>query len=96
MKRDDLLAHLSSLPADADIGVQLGDAHLDITDVSAWGDGAFVALECHEADLRDVMTEWRLRVDRRQGMTSNSPDCTGTHPHPATGSVYLVCSSQLA
>jgi hypothetical protein len=69
MKRDDLLAQLSCLPADADIGVQLGDAHLDIAGVSAWGNGAFVALECHEADLRDVLSEWGLRAGRREPIT---------------------------
>lgn len=68
MKRDDLLAHLSSLPADTEIGVQLGDAHLDIAEVSPWGDGAFVALACHEGDLRDVLSEWGISADRREGM----------------------------
>jgi len=72
MKRDELLAHLASLPADTDIGVQLGKAKLDISEVTAWGEGAFVALECHEGDLRDVLTEWGIPADRREELVKKA------------------------
>ncbi|MEV6595465.1 hypothetical protein AB0M36_01220 [Actinoplanes sp. NPDC051346] len=65
MKRDDLLAHLSSFPDDVEIGVRLGNTSLDISAVSAWGKGRFVALECHEGDVHDVMREWGIPADRR-------------------------------
>ncbi|MEV6842583.1 hypothetical protein [Actinoplanes sp. NPDC051411] len=39
MKRSELLRRILALPADADIGVQIGDDHLDISDVVAWGTG---------------------------------------------------------
>jgi len=60
MMRDELLQHIHDLPAEADIGVQVGDGHLDITGVVPWGDGAFAALVCHREDLRDLLREWRL------------------------------------
>ncbi|OJF13321.1 hypothetical protein [Couchioplanes caeruleus] len=65
MKRDDLLKQLSSFPADAEIGVRLGNASLDIPDVSAWGKGQFVAIECHEGDVYDVMREWGVPTGQR-------------------------------
>jgi hypothetical protein len=72
MKRDELLTHLASLPADTDIGVQLGASNLDISEVTAWGEGAFVALGCDESDLRDVLTEWGLPADRREELVKHS------------------------
>lgn len=50
MKRSELLRRILALPADADVGVQIGEEHLDIADVVAWGDGAFGALRCCPAD----------------------------------------------
>jgi hypothetical protein len=64
MNRDELLRHLVTYPPETEIGVQLGDQNLDISDVTAWGGGAFVALECLEVDLRDLLTEWHIPVDR--------------------------------
>jgi hypothetical protein len=58
MMRDELLKQLSAVPENADVGIQLGDDHLDITDLVPWGGGEFVALRCHSADLRDVLLEW--------------------------------------
>lgn len=58
MKRDELLERISALPANVDIGIQVGDEHLDIVDVCPWGDGAFVALRCHAPDIRDVLLAW--------------------------------------
>jgi hypothetical protein len=52
MKRSELLRRIRALPADADVGVQIGD-------VVAWGDGAFGALQCHRADLRDLFLAWK-------------------------------------
>jgi hypothetical protein len=60
MMRDELIQQIATLPADADVGIQLGDDHLDIVEVIAWGDGGFGALRCHPSDLRDVLAEWRL------------------------------------
>ena len=55
MMRDELLQRIAALPADSDVGVQIGDDHLDIADVVPWGDGAFGALRCHASDLRDML-----------------------------------------
>lgn len=38
MMRDELLQRIAALPEDSDVGVQIGDDHLDITDVIPWGD----------------------------------------------------------
>jgi len=66
MMRDDLLNQISALPPDADIGIQIGDDHLDIADVVPWGDDGFAALKCHSGDLRDVLTEWGLPANQRE------------------------------
>jgi hypothetical protein len=65
MMRDDLLKQLSALPPDADVGIQLGDDHLDIAELVPWGEG-FVALTCHSADLRDVLLDWGMPGPRRE------------------------------
>jgi hypothetical protein len=59
MKRRELLQRIAALPPDADVGVQIGDDHLDISDVVAWGEGAFGALRCHRGDLRDLIRAWK-------------------------------------
>jgi hypothetical protein len=64
MKRDELVQQLSDLPPDTDIGIQIGDDHLDIADLVPWGNGGFVALKCHSGDLRDVLSEWGLPAIR--------------------------------
>lgn len=64
MMRDELLKQISALPADADIGIRIGEDHVDIADLASWGDGNFVALTCHSADLRDVLSEWGLPASR--------------------------------
>jgi hypothetical protein len=46
MKRRELLQRIAALPPDADVGVQIGDEHLDISDVVVWGGGTFGALQC--------------------------------------------------
>lgn len=66
MKRDELLHQIAALPADADVGIQLGDDHLDIADVTAWGDGVFGALKCQSSDLRDVLLTWGLSQEQRE------------------------------
>jgi hypothetical protein len=60
MRRHELLQRIAALPEDADIGVQIGGEHLDISDVVTWGDGTFGALQCHRADLRDLFLTWKL------------------------------------
>lgn len=62
MMRDELLQQIAALPADADVGVQIGDDHLDIADVLTWG-GGFGALRCHPNDLRDLRLAWGLPGD---------------------------------
>jgi len=66
MLRDELLKQLSTLPADTNIGVQIGDQHLDVTDLTPWGDEGFVALQCHAGDLRDVLVEWGMPAHKRE------------------------------
>lgn len=66
MMRDELLQQIAALPADADVGIQIGDDHLDIADVLGWGDGSFGALRCHPSDLRDLLVAWRLPCDLRE------------------------------
>lgn len=63
MMRDELLQQIAALPAEADIGIQLGEDHLDIADLVPWGDGEFVGLRCHSVDLLDVLSEWDLPAD---------------------------------
>jgi hypothetical protein len=64
MKRRELLQRIAALPPDADVGVQIGDDHLDISDVVAWGDGTLGALRCHRGDLRDLFRAWEAaRID---------------------------------
>jgi len=65
MLRDELLKQLSALPANAIIGVRIGDGHLDVTDLAPRGDQGFVDLQCHPADLRDVLMEWGLPTNKR-------------------------------
>ena len=65
MMRDELMLQVATLPADADVGVQIGDDHLDIAEVVAWGDGGFGALRCHPNDLRDLLRERRSHNDER-------------------------------
>ncbi|MET3423973.1 hypothetical protein BJ973_003185 [Actinoplanes tereljensis] len=60
MMRDELLRRISGLPAETDIGVRVGDGHLDITDVITWDNGDRGALTCHPPDLRDLLREWDL------------------------------------
>jgi hypothetical protein len=70
MLRDQLLKQLSALPSDAVIGVQIGNEHLDVTDVTPWGDEGFVDLQCDPADLRDVLMEWGLPAHKRQQLVA--------------------------
>lgn len=57
MRRGELIKQLFEFPEEADVGVQLGDDHLDIADVVPWGGGQFVALRYQSADLRDLLLE---------------------------------------
>lgn len=66
MMRNELLHQIAALPADADVGIQLGDDHLDIAGVAAWGDGGFGALKCQPSDLRDVLLAWGLPQEQRE------------------------------
>jgi hypothetical protein len=83
MMRDELLKQISALPPDADIGIQIGDDHLDIADLAPWGDGGFVALTCHSADLRDVLSEWGLPVSQRQWL-----ELSGRREQPVRAQQY--------
>jgi len=65
MMRDELMQQIATLPADADVGIQIGDDHLDIAEVLAWGDGSFGALRCHPNDLRDLLAERGLHNQER-------------------------------
>jgi hypothetical protein len=66
MMRDELLKQIAALRPDADVGIQIGDDHLDIAGLVPWGNGGFVALKCHSADLRDVLVEWGLSAGQRE------------------------------
>jgi hypothetical protein len=70
--RDELLQRIAALPPEADVGVQIGDDHLDIADLVTWGDGNFIALKCHPNDLRDLLLEWGLPDDRRGRIASGA------------------------
>lgn len=74
MMRDELLQRIVALPARVDVGIQVGDAHLDIAEVTTWGDGGFGALRCHSRDLRDVLLDWGLPRDLRRRLAS----CAGS------------------
>jgi hypothetical protein len=81
MMRDDLLNQLSALPPDVDIGIQIGEDHLDIADLVPWGDGGFVALKCHSGDLRDLLSELGMSAHEAGAMGAMSGAAT-----PATES----------
>jgi len=66
MMRDELMQQIATLPADTDVGIQIGDDHLDIAEVIAWGDGRFGALRCHPNDLRDLLASQGVD-DRERG-----------------------------
>jgi len=72
MLRDELLKQLSALPEDANIGVQIGNEHLDVTNLTPWGDEGFVDLQCHTADLRDVLLAWGLPADKRDELVGST------------------------
>lgn len=77
MMRDELLQWIAALPEDSDVGVQIGDEHLDITEVVAWGDSSFGALQCHSGDLRDLLVAWELPRDLRDRLgPSGAPGST--------------------
>lgn len=71
MMRDELLRWIAALPADSDVGVQIGDEPLDIADVIRWGDGTFGALRCRSSDLRDMLVAWELPPDLRERLASS-------------------------
>jgi len=66
MTRDELLQLIAAVPAGTDIGIQLGNEHLDIVDLVPWGDGQFIALKCHPTDLRDLLLAWELPREQRK------------------------------
>jgi hypothetical protein len=84
MKRDELVAYLAALPADTDVGVRLGDAELDISEVAVSvegtaaalefdeGAGTFAVLACDEGDFRDVLTEWGIPAHRRDELVKKT------------------------
>jgi hypothetical protein len=65
MMRDELLKRITALPSEADVGVQIGDGHVEIADLVPWGDGNFIALKCHPNDLHDLLLEWGLPNEQR-------------------------------
>jgi hypothetical protein len=73
MMRDELLHWIAALPADSDVGVQIGDDHLDIAEVIRWGDGTFGALRCQSNDLRDMLMEWELPLNVRERLAPSEP-----------------------
>jgi len=73
MMRDELLKRISALPANADIGVRIGDGYLDITDLAPWGDQGFVNIQCHAADIRDVLKEWGVPARKREELAAAEP-----------------------
>lgn len=56
--------------ADANIGVRIGSEHLDVTDLTPWGDEGFVDLQCHAADLQDVLLAWGLPAHKREQLVA--------------------------
>jgi hypothetical protein len=80
MMRDELLQRITALPSDSDVGVQIGDDHLDITEVVPFGDGTFGALRCHSRDLRDMLVAWELPRDLRDRLApGDTPESTEGH-----------------
>ena len=64
MMRDELLRRIGALPVEADVGIQIGDDHLDIVDVIGWGDGEFGAIRCDQNDFRDFLAACEFRQVR--------------------------------
>ncbi|RSM58057.1 hypothetical protein DMB66_30630 [Actinoplanes sp. ATCC 53533] len=76
MMRDELLQRIAALPADSDVGVQIGDDHLDIAEVIRWGNGTFGALRCHSSDLHDMVVAWELPQDLRERLLPGGASTT--------------------
>jgi hypothetical protein len=91
MMRDDLLRQLSALPPEVDVGIQIGDDHLDIADLVCWGDG-FVVLTCHSGDLRDVLCD-RDRPSQRTGIQRAADQHVGADVPVNPRSARSVCTS---
>ena len=72
MLRDELMNRLSALPEGANIGVQLGTEHLNVTDLTPWGDKGFVDLQCDAADLRDVLLMLGLPAAKRDELVGST------------------------
>jgi hypothetical protein len=71
MMRDELLRKIASLPAETDVGVQIGSDHLDVTEVIVWGgDEQFGALRCDPCDTHDLAVAWGLSPEMREGLAS--------------------------
>jgi hypothetical protein len=78
MMRDELLKRIGALPADADVGIRIGDDQVDIADVVPWGEGAFGAIVCNPVDLRDVLFERRLSAGRlHRNVSDTTPKAAG-------------------
>lgn len=69
MMRDDLLKKLMALPPHADVGIEIGNDPLDISDVVLDGDEDFAVLKCHAGDLHDVLWKWGLPARQREQLT---------------------------
>lgn len=67
MMRDELLRQIAALPPDTDVGIQIGDEHLDVVSVVVWGDGNFGALRCQPNDYRDLIAAWGVPRGREPG-----------------------------
>ena len=78
MMRDELLQRIAALPAGADVGIQVGDDHLDIADVVAWGNDSFGALRCHPNDLRDLLLAWGVPAELRYRLGAGAGVSTPT------------------
>jgi hypothetical protein len=73
MMRNDLLQQISSLPSDADIGIEVGGEHVDIAGLAPATEGGLVVLRCHLPDVLDMLAEWGIPKQQREQIASAEP-----------------------
>ena len=73
MERDELIRRITALPVGTDVGVELGEAQLDIADVAVRPGTPYGVLRCLNADVRDVLAEWGLPESLRDRLAPMPP-----------------------
>ncbi|GAA2562177.1 hypothetical protein GCM10010435_37740 [Winogradskya consettensis] len=71
--RDELIAALLTLPRDSEIDLQIGTEHIAITGVAPWGGKNWAALQCHRADIKDLLGTWQVPAQVMEKIVGELP-----------------------